>query len=137
MKYAKTLGIMAIAGLASTAAYAGLTQPAPVVVDLDNGFAQGDMITARDTNDDVTFIGCGVRSIDDGAGGSFEFGFCQAGDENEVQVTCFTQNTALLATMRATGDSSFITFSFVDDGAGGFTCTRIGFSTQSFYLRKK
>jgi hypothetical protein len=36
--------------------------------------------------------------------------------------------------MRSTADFSFITFSWTDDGAGNLTCTRIGHSTQSFYL---
>jgi hypothetical protein len=49
-------------------------------------------------------------------------------------VTCFSQNRELLETIRASADASFITFNFIDDGAGGYTCTRIGFSNQSFYL---
>lgn len=114
-------------------AYAGLVQPAPVMVDLNNMFAQGDQLTARTADNDVEFIGCGIRIFDDG-GNAFTFGFCQAQDSAEVAITCFTFNPDLLEAMRAASAYSFITFAWQDDGAGGAECVRIGFSTQSFYL---
>ena len=114
-------------------AYAGFSQPAEVIVDLDNMFAQGDQHAARTAKDDVSFIGCGIRNLDDGVN-LFAFGFCQAGDSEENGVTCFTQNPNLLQTLGAMNDMSFVTFNWRDDGAGGAECTRIGFSTQSFYL---
>jgi len=40
-------------------------------------FAQGDLWTARTADNDVEFIGCGTRVLDDGAGGTFLFGFCR------------------------------------------------------------
>ena len=129
----------ACAALLASQAFAGLFQPQVVQVDIDgagNGGAIGDMRTARQDKDDDVFIGCGIRSFDDGAGGTFNIGFCQAEDDEGDQVTCFTENAALLETLRATADYSFITFGFVSDGDDGFTCTRIGFSTQSFYLPK-
>ena len=55
---------------------------------------------------------------------------CQAGDEEGDEATCFSEDAELLDMMRATGDYSFVTFSWNEDG----DCTRIGFSTQSFYL---
>lgn len=94
---------------------------------------QGDQLTARTADNDVEFIGCGIRIFDDG-GAAFTFGFCQAGDSAEVQITCFTENPALLEAMRAASAYAFITFSWEDDGSGGAECLRIGFSTQSFYL---
>lgn len=120
------------------AAIAGLTQPAPVIVDLDGaggGFAQGDLITARTDKTDTVFIGCGVRDFDDGAGGAFTFAFCQAEDEEGDAAFCNTQNPGLIESIRGSSDSSFLTFSWVDN-AGAPECTRIGFSTQSFYLGK-
>ena len=118
-------------------AYAGLVQPSPVDVDLVNMTAIGDQFTARTAADDISFIGCGTRNFDDGAGNSFRFGFCQAGDADGDSITCFTQNDSLLDEMRAQSDYSWITFSWQDDGSGGFECIRVGFSTQSFYLPKK
>lgn len=130
-----TAATAALALTATTTAWAGLTQPAPVDVDLTAGFAAGDQVSARGDKDKDVFIGCGSRSISTGSG-TFRTGFCQAEDEDGDRVTCFTQDAALLDEMRANSAYSFITFSFVDDGNGGFTCTRVGFSTQSFYLEK-
>lgn len=131
----KIAAAIAAAAMTGSAAFAGFIQPVTVEINMTTGFAQGDMWTARTAMDDVSYIGCGVRSFDDGAGGTFETGFCQARDAASVQVTCFTQNSDLLDTIRL-ADFSYVTFSFVDDGTGtgGFECTRIGFSTQSFYL---
>jgi len=127
--------IVAALTLVTGMASAGFVQPAEVEVDLVNMFAFGDQHTARNAKNDVEFIGCGIRLFDDGIN-QFTFGFCQAGDSAEVQITCFTQNANLLDTMKATSDFAFITFSWRDDGFGGAECTRIGFSTQSFYLPK-
>lgn len=132
----KAIGAGLGAALLASAAIAGYTQPAVVDVDLTAGLATGDMLTARAAEDPDVFIGCGTRRIEDGVGGVFSFGFCQAEDAAAETVTCFTENPDLLDVIHASSDRSFILFSFVDDGAGGFTCTRIGFSNQSFYLEK-
>lgn len=116
--------------LASVSALAGTVQPAPVIIDLDNKFAHGDMLTARDSDDPTALIGCGVRYFDDSVA-VFEFGFCQAQVAGEL-ITCFIQSPGLLEAVHSLGDYSFITFSWDDD----FNCTRVGSSTQSFYLPK-
>ena len=135
-KFKKGL-IMAVgAALVSTSAFAGQTQPAIVDVDLDNFFASGDLITARTAKDDDVFIGCGARTFDDNAGGVFAFGFCQAEDADGDRALCTTTNTALVEAIRGLADSSFVTYSWTDDGTGNLTCSRIGHSTQSFYLDK-
>lgn len=120
--------------LVASFAFAGLVQPAPVDVDLDNSFAQGDQLTARTSTGDTEFIGCGTRVFDDGMGNSFVFGFCQASDADGDEITCFTQSPALLDAMKAIDSYAFITFNWDDDGFGGAECIRVGFSTQSFYL---
>lgn len=118
-------------------AYAGNTNPVPVQVDLTAMSAIGDMVTARtDKNDDV-FIGCGTRNFDDGNGGIFSWAFCQADDGAGNSATCFTTNADLIKTIHAINDTSFITFSWSDDGQGNLNCERMGFSTQSFYLGKE
>jgi len=128
--------ISAILAIFSSVAVAGFVQPVPVSVDFDNNIAQGDMFTARTASNDVEFIGCGIRHIDDGVN-ELLFGFCQASDADENRVVCFTQTESLLETIRSSAAYSFITFSWVDDGIGDFECTRVGFSNQSFYLPKK
>jgi hypothetical protein len=124
----------AVAAALAASAYAGFAQPAPVDVDLTVGLAQGDQLTARADADPDVFIGCGTRTIRTGGGTLVRTGFCQARDAADEQVVCFTQDADLLDAMRALSDFAFITFSFVDDGAGGFECRRVGSSTQSFYL---
>lgn len=134
----KILLSAAITMLTSTA-LAGLYQPAPFAVDLDARIAHGDMLSVSNSKDDIAFIGCGTRRVSlPGLGVDFRFGFCQAGDEFGNQITCFTEDPALLDEMRASNDFSFITFSWDWDAEPGGACTlrRVGFSTQSFYLEK-
>jgi hypothetical protein len=130
----RNISLIAALTLIAGGAYAGLIQPAPVTVDLVNLFASGDQNTARTVKDDVSFIGCGIRVTDDGVNPPFAFGFCQAGDSEENQITCFTQNPNLIQAMGANSDFAFISFSWQDGGFGGTECTRVAFSTQSFYL---
>jgi hypothetical protein len=89
------------------------------------------MLTARDSDDPTALIGCGVRYFDDGVGGSFEFGFCQARVAGEG-ITCLIQNPGLLQAVHSLGDYSYIQFTWDDD----LNCVRVGSSTQSFYLPK-
>jgi hypothetical protein len=119
--------------LVSTLSGAGFLQPAPVLVTLNgdgSGAAQGDMASARFAPNTVELIGCGSRTIDDGAGGTFHFGFCQAADAAGVQGFCNTTRADLLEAIHSTADFSFITFAWDVNGE----CTRIGHSTQSFYI---
>jgi hypothetical protein len=122
--------------LLSTSAYAGTTLPQPVDVDLENMRASGDLVTARTTKGKATYIGCGTRNTEGADGMLFSWAFCQARDKEEEQVTCFTFNSDLVKTIREINDSSWVTFSWTDDGEGTLTCSRMGFSTQSFYLGK-
>lgn len=116
--------------LFSSLAFSGLTQPAPVNVDLDNLFADGDQWTARTDDDNDVFIGCGIRKFDNGLGGATAFGFCQAEDDEGERAFCNTFNAELLDAMASTSAFAYLTFSYNEDGE----CTRIGNSTQSFYL---
>lgn len=115
---------------------AGQVQPAVVDVQLDSFVASGDLIAARTDKNDEVFIGCGTRNIELGDGTLFSWAFCQAADEEGDSVTCFTENTDLVRTVREINDSSYVTFSWAEDGEGNLTCNRMGFSTQSFYLGK-
>jgi len=127
---------LTVLALASSAALAGLVTDQPVTVTLNgdgSGNAAGSMTTARFSKNNVEFIGCGVRRIDDGAGGVILFAFCQAADAANVQGFCSTDNPNLIASIGDQDDFSFITFSW--NAAG--ECRSIGNSTQSFYIPKK
>lgn len=122
--------------LLSAAAVAGLSQPAPVFVELALKVAGGDMLTAATDKAENVFIGCGTRNYDDGNGSIFTFGFCQAEDAEGEIITCITENPDLVQAVRAISDFSYIEFRWEDDGNGGSSCTSIGISTQSFYIEK-
>lgn len=58
--------------LGSSAAMAGLLNEFPVAVTLNpdgSGSAAGSMSTARFSKNNVEYIGCGVRRVEDGVGG--------------------------------------------------------------------
>ena len=122
--------------LITVTAHAGFVQPQPVVIDMDEGFAQGDLISARNSENEFEYIGCGIRSYDFGDGVQWQTGFCQARLEEDSNVICRTENVALMEGINILSDSSFVTFSWTDDGTGNLTCNYIGSSTQSFYLGK-
>ena len=122
--------LVALSALLSAMAFAGATNPLGVTVDLDERQAEGDMWAARSAKNDVELIGCGVNYFDDGLGGVFVFGFCQAQDANEVYAVCFTQNPSLIEAIHSITDFSFIRFNWDEND----DCTRIGNSTQSLYL---
>lgn len=128
----KTKHVISAAALAlvSTVASAGLYQPRPVTLDIPGRFADGDMLTARDSLNPGDFIGCGVRSLSSG----YSWGFCQAGfSQTEGEFfTCVTEDPNLLDAIKALDDFSYIVFRWDNEVDGN--CTFIGNSTQSFYV---
>lgn len=130
----KKIASALVVAMIATSANAGLTQPAEVDVDLVNGNALGDQVSARYTADNTQFIGCGMRRRINPAGGYFDTGFCQATDAAGDNITCFTNDAGLIDAMRTSGEFGFITFSW---DVATAECTRVGFSSQSFYLPKK
>jgi hypothetical protein len=152
MKSIITVAIV-LAALVPAALYAGYIQPAPVTIQVDlgtgTGFALGDQWTARNSKGNSEFIGCGTRSEDDGVSSPSEFGFCQAGDADGVMLFCATASPTLINAMRAAASFSFYQFEVTnvvlvapgpeddpDEVSYEGECTRVGVSTQSFYLFK-
>lgn len=128
----KLLAAAVSLGLVSHAAFAGLSQPAQVEVDLENSLAQGDMLTAALSKSQNVFIGCGTRNFEVGTEDVFVLGFCQAEDAAGEAIVCTTQNPGLVQAIRAISDFSYIQFRWDESGQ----CTNIGISTQSFYIDK-
>jgi hypothetical protein len=134
--YTRNILTLLATALFSVTAFAGLSQPAPLTIEVfddGSGFASGDMTTVRKSEDDVSFIGCGVRTF----AGGYTFGFCQASLEDGLSYNCFTEDPTLLNAINSVSDFAFITFGWDDDGAGNLSCNRVGSSTQSFYLQAK
>src|SRR5262245_4768458 len=112
------------------AALAGAAKPQPVQIDFVQRAAQGDMYTARTSDNKNEYIGCGVR-----AGAGFLQAFFQAALKNpdtnpDEVINCFTQDPTLIEAIHSIGDFSFIVFRWDEN----FECTFVGTSTQSFYL---
>lgn len=129
----KHLSTMVLAICISGLTSAGDFQPQPVKIDLnsdDSGNARGSMTSARFSDNDEEYIGCGVRLYAQPDGSYYHWGFCQAKDADGEQVFCDTEDSEILDIMKATGDYSYITFQWGTDGE----CTGVGFSTQSFYI---
>ena len=132
MKIRYALSAMALTLLAGLAS-AGHVLSVPVEVDLVNMLAEGDQTTARYSDNDVELIGCGIRALSDGVNPPFTFGFCQATDSAEETIFCSTFDAELIDAIKAVSSHAFITFSWneIDE------CTRVGKSSQSFYLPSK
>lgn len=135
MKIHIVLSIVILA-LASTVSFAGDFLEVPVVIDFEIGFAEGNQLTARTADNDIEFIGCGVRNFNDGSF-SHRFGFCQARDAADNFVFCDTFNPSLIDDMSSISDLAYITFDFREVGPDLYECIRVGSSTQSWYLPYK
>ena len=122
--------LTAILTFFTSTAFAGLHMPESVMVDVDERLAKGDIWTARFSDGEADFIGCGIYTLDDLNGSYAAFAFCQARDANEVVAFCATQNEGLIEAIRAIADFSSITFRWDENDQ----CTDIGSSTQSYYL---
>ena len=135
------------------AGISGYTFPVPVDIvtyaadelypgSLPGGTAQGDMITARNSHNKYEFIGCGIRAFDDGVGGVYYWGFCQANisadpdTAPEIEAQCFTEDPGILDGIKSVADSSYLIFEWEETAPAVYECTMIGSSTQSFYLEK-
>ena len=127
MKKKKLLAVLLVMCVPSMV-LAGAANDVPVTIDFDIMFAQGNMATARFAKNKKEMIGCGSRS--DASG--FVWGFFQATDSSDANVTCFTTNPVLVEAIRAHADFSFILFAW-DEAQ---ECTIIRNSTQSFYIPK-
>ena len=137
----KRISLIPALAMLSIAAWAGYAQPRPVEITLNEGggYAMGDLITARESDNPFEFIGCGIRAIDYGNDATLMAGFCQAQLEEGAPVICWTDSPVLVEAINSISDSAYIFFQWVDQGdwdpAGNTpTCVRVSSSTQSFYL---
>ena len=129
----RTYVLAAVFVLFSVGAVAGLVNPFPVSITTnDDGSvsANGNMATARFSENEVEYIGCGTRTVDLGGGDTFIFGFCQAGDSDEAEAFCSPENPEVLQAIKSISSYSFLSFLASDVG----DCLRVGVSTQSVYI---
>ena len=120
----------------SITAVAGFNKSEPVVVDLTEFKASGDMWSARTAANGLDFIGCG-REVNLDLG--WDQGFCQAQDADGNFIGCLALDPALVKVIDTITPYSYIRFTTdgVEPGflfPGWHICTQIYVSTNSFYL---
>jgi hypothetical protein len=129
--------VMAVAALGvSASVMAGYRQFArTVVVDSSARFARGQMAGARASNDGTQLIACTLTTHDsspDQVGGTSIYGNCFARDNRGVTGFCLTWDPAMIATMAALQNDSFVSFSWASNGS----CTSIEVAQGSHWEPK-
>ncbi len=116
----------------ATTTNAGLYLAEPVVVDLINRSASGDMWSARYSDQSDSFIGCGVTSVSAELGGG-QFAFCQAQDAAGVSVFCAINDPALIESVQAMTSDVVLRFQWNTANE----CTVVNVSAQSYSIRRR
>lgn len=115
----------------SVNAFAGLATSGSVVINENLSSANGTMLSARVSSNDVEFIGCGIKKNE----GGLIFAFCQATDASGTYLGCLTHDEGLAETLYAMSDYSYIRFDVINVDEENFgTCTRIDISNQSMNI---
>ena len=132
----KTLLLSCVLTVISSAAFAGASSVAPVVIELEEMLVYGDMKSSRFSENKNEFLGCGTRTSSFPGGDEvYEWGFCQAGvsEDTGTKAFCMTRDPALLNEIRSLSAFSFIVFRWNAEG----DCDYIGTSSQSVYIPNK
>jgi hypothetical protein len=146
----KSILTIAVVGLAlmSSALYAGrATENTGVEINFDAGWAAGVMWPVRSSDNDVEYIGCSYKGVEQPFHSPnmpwnkpvTQYAWCHAMDASEEYVACFTKNQDLLDALKAISPFSYVRFEFVDlveipEGGWVGECTRFDFSIQSMHL---
>lgn len=123
------LSAMVALGLVATSAtaMAGFTANQPVLVNPFLRVAQGALGSARNSPDNIQFIGCAVT---DGAGGAFVT--CSARGPGGNFATCTSSDPGKVAAASSINSDSFVVFRYDAQG----NCTLLSVSTFSQYPTK-
>lgn len=116
--------------LFSPLAWSGSTSDILVEIDLVERSARGNLLDARFSANEFERIGCGISSFAFPNGETSQQGWCQASLTKGENTICFTENWALLDSIKAIDDYSYISFRW--DKLGD--CSSIYVSTQSQYI---
>ena len=124
----------------SFSAFSGEIASFSVFIDLENGYAEGDMFTARSSENSLENIGCGRRIADfeiiPGTGLT-DYAFCQATNSEGQYVQCFTTDPAKMEVIATASAYSYLLFAFDPStpiAENIYDCKAIWISHQSRYL---
>ena len=130
----KTLLLSTIFTMFSGSLMAGKVMDVNVTIDLEARVAAGNMKTARFSDNEEEYIGCGTRTAEQPDGTTYSWGWCQAAlDTVENYAFCSTENPDLLNQINSSSAYSYLIFRWDEDGI----CRYVGHSTQSFYIPSK
>ena len=132
MKTLKAI-LVAISFLISITAFAGESLNPEVIIDLENGVAEGGMFAARSSDDANQMIGC-ARSIGEWPAPEDDFGYCHAINADGVLVGCVFFDPIYFDAVSSINTYSYIKFKF-DGGPDEYSnCTSLVVSAKSSYL---
>ena len=132
MKALKAI-FVAISFLISITSFAGESRNITVIIDLENGVAEGTMFAARSSGDANQMIGC-ARSIGEYPPPEDDFGYCHAINADGVLVGCVFFDPIYFDAVASINAYSFIRFKF-DGGVDEYSnCTSLVVSAKSSYL---
>lgn len=119
--------------LISQFSFAGLVVNFPVTIvmqDEMSGWVQGDLASARHSDDNQTFIECSSQSYLNSEKELVTLGACAARDATGKFVSCYTYDEKLLREIESVSTHGEIVFQWNTNGL----CTAIGSRKSSMYL---
>ena len=114
--------------LLSSYVYAGAFKIAPVDIDFDKQWAQGNLIAARFSDNEEERIGCAV-----GYGEKGQYAYCEASLGTGKDAICTTFDPAMIDTIASINTFSFVYFQWDKDGL----CTHVTVATRSIHIPSK
>ena len=124
--------------LLSSHVYAGEFQIAPVEIDFDNQWAEGNLIAARFSKNEEERIGCavgnGVRSP--GHPAKDHYAYCEASLGNGVDAFCITYDAAMIDTIASINTLSYVYFEW-ENRSGDNRCTHVTVATRSIHIPER
>jgi hypothetical protein len=128
--------LLPAAMLLSSLAVAGEFNVAQVSIDFTNKTAQGNLVAARFSSNDVERIGCAV-----GYGNSVgHFAYCEATDAHDNDIACITYDAGMIDTIASINTFSFVFFRWEEGHSlppGFELCTRVTVATRSTHIPEK
>ena len=133
MKLLQSL-VPAVLLLVCAQAFAGAYNAAPVYIDIEEQWAEGNLIAARFSDNDAERIGCavgnGVLSPDPA---NAHYAYCEASLVAGESVSCLTYDPAMIDTIASINSFSYVYFRWNDEGM----CTHVTVATRSTHIPGK
>jgi len=129
MKFIQLL-LTATMVLLSSLAFAGEFKIAPVTIDLDNQWAEGNLIAARFSKNPHERIGCAVgNGVKSPFGDNGAYAYCEAALRPKLKAFCASDDPSMIDTIASINIFSYVYFEWKDD-----VCTHVTVATRSIHI---